>query len=134
MRAVRYAVAVAYIFLFASDPREETPLPKPKLAELACRGAGIDTNGVSEDGESRRNSGQNSGTSSAEGMRTPAFGESLSKVSSEKEGSAIRALRLYVDHVSAPFAADLESTKWTEDAVRELQHTIVTSRQQLSDL
>lgn len=108
MRAVRYAVATAYIFLFASHPHGEIPNPRPKLVELACRGAGIlDLNGE------RRGSGSDEDA---------------------RGGGATRKLRLYVDHVSTPFAEDLESTKWTEDAVRELHITVVTTRQQLSDL
>lgn len=111
MRAVRYAVAAAYIFLFASDPHADPHAPadekpKPKLVELACRGAGL------VDGTGAR------------------VGPS---VNGEKAGAS-RKLRFYVDHVSTPFAADLESTKWTEDAVQELRSVVVTDRSQLSDL
>jgi hypothetical protein len=48
-------------------------------------------------------------------------------------GNAFRKIRLYVDHVSTPFAADLDSTKWTEDAVQELRTVVLTERSQLSD-
>jgi len=46
----------------------------------------------------------------------------------------VRKLRMYVDHVSTPFAADLESSKWTEDAIKELRQVVVTDKKQLSDL
>lgn len=106
IRGVRYAVAAAYIFLFASDPhadpRAESQDPKPKLVELACRGAGL-----------------------ADGSRA----------ADEAPGDgALKKLRFYVDHVSTPFAGDIESTKWTEDAVQELRQVIVMDRRQLSDL
>lgn len=129
MRAVRYAVAAAYIFVFASDPHGETPDPKPKLVELAIRGAGLpDENGASGSPQGSQGPGHTGGSRSR--RCTPPS----RKQSDETDGGAIRKIRLYVDHVSAPFAADLESTKWTDDAVHELQQTIVTSQQQLSDL
>jgi hypothetical protein len=107
IRGVRYAVAAAYIFLFASDPHADPkadPVPKPKLVELACRGAGI-----------------------IEGARPDLDGPNPGAAATKK-------LRFYVDHVSTPFAGDIESTKWTEDAVAELRQVVVTDRRQLSDL
>jgi hypothetical protein len=46
----------------------------------------------------------------------------------------VRKLRMYADHVSTPFAADLESSKWTDDAIKELRQVVVTDKKQLSDL
>lgn len=108
IRGVRYAVAAAYIFLFASDPHtdpQESQDPKPKLVELACRGAGI-----------------------VEGARP------TDEPNAAAGAGAVTKLRFYVDHVSTPFAGDIESTKWTEDAVHELRSVIVSDRRQLSDL
>lgn len=119
IRGVRYAVAAAYIFLFASDPHADPhaesrdPKPKPKLVELACRGAGIvegTARGPTDDDEKGANG------------------------STGPKAAAVKKLRFYVDHVSTPFAGDIESTKWTEDAVHELRQVIVTDRRQLSDL
>jgi hypothetical protein len=116
MRAVRYAVATAYIFLYASDPQpaqDGTSDPRPKLVELAHRGAGVV--------HQRKHSPNHSST--------PA--------STQSEGGSenmVRKLRMYVDHVSTPFAADLESSKWTEDAIKELRQVVVTDKKQLSDL
>jgi hypothetical protein len=116
MRAVRYAVATAYIFLYASDPQsvQDGPSdPRPKLVELAHRGAGVV--------HPRKNSPKSSST--------PA--------SIQSEGGSenmVRKLRMYADHVSTPFAADLESSKWTDDAIKELRQVVVTDKKQLSDL
>ncbi|WVQ84173.1 hypothetical protein IAT38_006320 [Cryptococcus sp. DSM 104549] len=129
MRNVRYAVAAAYIFLFASDPQDDSDNPRPKLVELACKGAGM------VDGQP--------GTVSSSGTLDddePAAGtkeKRAEKRAKEKEtsgGKMSKKIRLYVDHVSTPFAADIESQKWTEDAVRELREVIVTDTTQLSDL
>jgi len=127
MRAVRYAVAAAYIFVFAPGPHGESSNPKPKLVELAIRGAVLPEE-IAVGGSPLSPHGSQPapvGSRSQETSRRPSEGA---------EGGAIRKLSLYVDHVSAPFSADLESTKWTEDALQELRQTIVTSRQQLSDL
>jgi hypothetical protein len=116
MRAVRYAVATAYIFLYASDPQTESEDgPQPKLVELAYKGAGVVNH------QQRKNSPRDS-ASSPHSVETP--------------GSAnmVKKLRLYVDHVSTPFAADLESSKWTEDAIQELRTVVITDKKQLSDL
>jgi hypothetical protein len=113
LRAVRYAVAAAYIFLFASDPTggHHSMLgrdSRPKLVELACMGAGV-----------------------SEGA---ADGKQTQNGTTESTANAFRKIRLYVDHVSTPFAADLESTMWTEDAVQELRTVCLTDKSQLSDM
>ncbi|WWC67807.1 uncharacterized protein I206_101721 [Kwoniella pini CBS 10737] len=123
MRNVRFAVSAAYIFLFAgcSERSNENPNdPQPKLVELACKGAGF------IDGKSTSLS-QSSGESD---VITP------SSKDGEKDQltNALRKIRIYVDHVSTPFAADMESLKWTEDAVRELREIEVTDKSHLSDL
>ncbi|WOO78412.1 uncharacterized protein LOC62_02G001959 [Vanrija pseudolonga] len=104
MRAVRYAVAAAYIFLFASGPEGHKDR-RPKLVELACKGAGIPEDLM--------------GASAAESGDTTA---------------ATKKITLYVDHVSTPFASDLESAKWTEDAIHELRNIQITKQSELSDL
>ncbi|OCF58969.1 hypothetical protein L486_03466 [Kwoniella mangroviensis CBS 10435] len=123
MRNVRFAVSAAYIFLFAGcQERADNPNdPQPKLVELAYKGAGL------VDGKSTSVS-----QSGAEGSEVI----SPSSKDGEKEGpnSALKKIRIYVDHVSTPFAADMESLKWTEDAVRELKEIQVTDKAQLSDL
>ena len=113
MRAVRYAVATAYIFLFACGPQglsNGTTEPQPKLVELAYKGAGVQ---------------QPSSTNASPAERTPVEGGSE---------NTVKKLRLYVDSVSTPFAADLESSKWTDDAIKELRQVVVTDKKQLSDL
>ncbi|KAK8846865.1 hypothetical protein IAR55_005955 [Kwoniella newhampshirensis] len=113
MRNVRYAVAAAYIFLFASDSQDvNANQPQPKLVEMAWQGAGI------IDGQA--------GTATKTKNHDKGINGST--------GNASKKIRLYVDHVSTPFAADLESTKWTEDAIQELREVIVTEQAQLSDL
>ncbi|WWD00421.1 hypothetical protein V866_007334 [Kwoniella sp. B9012] len=123
MRNVRFAVSAAYIFLFAGcQERSDNPNdPQPKLVELAYKGAGL------VDGKSTSVS-----QSGAEGSEVISPGSK----DGEKEGpdSALKKIRVYVDHVSTPFAADMESLKWTEDAVRELKEIQVTDKAQLSDL
>jgi len=113
MRAVRYAVATAYIFLFACGPQglgHGTTEPQPKLVELAFKGAGVQ---------------QPSSTNASPAEPTPTEGGSE---------NTVKKLRLYVDSVSTPFAADLESSKWTDDAIKELRQVVVTDKKQLSDL
>jgi hypothetical protein len=135
MRAVRYAVAAAYIYLFASDPHGETPNPKPKLVELAIRGAGLpDGHGVTGSPQGGSANGVSPGNQSCGLDKMTSSGGTSQSRTEKAEVGAVRKIRLYVDQISAPFAADLESTKWTEDAVQELRQTMVTSLQQLSDL
>lgn len=116
MRAVRYAVATAYIFLYASDPQDPTSDdPQPKLVELAYKGAGVINQRKSpKDDVSNTATPDDDVTAASENM--------------------VKKLRLYVDHVSTPFAADLESSKWTEDAIHELKTVVITDKKQLSDL
>ncbi|WVW78606.1 hypothetical protein I302_100565 [Kwoniella bestiolae CBS 10118] len=123
MRNVRFAVSAAYIFLFAGcQERSDNPNdPQPKLVELAYKGAGL------VDGKSTTLS--QSGADGSE-VITPGSKDGEKEV----PNSALKKIRIYVDHVSTPFAADMESLKWTEDAVRELKEIEVTDKSQLSDL
>lgn len=98
MRAVRYAVAVAYIFLFTGGPQGSQ---NNALVELAYRGAGMEEH-------------------------TPAGRDG-------DHNDAVKKLRSYVDQVSTPFAADSESNKWTQDAIKEIREVVVTETN-LSDL
>jgi hypothetical protein len=50
------------------------------------------------------------------------------------DGDAVKKIRSYVDQVSTPFAADSESNKWTQDAIKEIREVVVTNIDQLSDL
>lgn len=102
MRAVRYAVAVAYIFLFTGGPQGTQ---NNALVELAYRGAGMEERTPGQQGTEEQN-----------------------------PGDAVKKLRSYVDHVSTPFAADSESSKWTQDAIKEIREVVVTDQAQLSDL
>ncbi|WWC59396.1 uncharacterized protein I303_101951 [Kwoniella dejecticola CBS 10117] len=123
MRNVRFAVSAAYIFLFAgcSERSHENPgNPQPKLVELACKGAGF------IDGKSTTLSLSEGGSDAISPLSKDGDNDQLT--------SALRKIRIYVDHVSTPFAADMESLKWTEDAVRELREIEVTDKSQLSDL
>lgn len=104
MRAVRYAVAVAYIFLFTGGPQGTQ---NNALVELAYRGAGMEE-------------------------RTP--GQHSTAAEDQNQGDAVKKLRSYVDQVSTPFAADSESSKWTQDAIKEIREVVVTDQNQLSDL
>ncbi|WVF69879.1 hypothetical protein IAT40_004662 [Kwoniella sp. CBS 6097] len=117
MRNVRFAVSAAYIFLFACTERATAPDSRPKLVELACKGAGL------VDGEQ--------GSSADKGDEARDIAKQMAD---EENVKTKQKMRIYVDHVSTPFAADLESAKWTEDAIRELREVIVTDRSQLSDL
>ncbi|WVQ97929.1 hypothetical protein IAU59_005048 [Kwoniella sp. CBS 9459] len=117
MRNVRFAVSAAYIFLFACTERATAPDSRPKLVELACKGAGLvdgEQGGTADKGDEARNIAK--------------------QMAAEENVKTKQKMRIYVDHVSTPFAADLESAKWTEDAIRELREVIVTDRSQLSDL
>ncbi|WVR04527.1 hypothetical protein IAU60_001531 [Kwoniella sp. DSM 27419] len=119
MRNVRYAVSAAYIFLYAgcsTDPDHPTA-ERPKLAELAYKGAGL---------------GDEGGTPLSN--KSDKAKEPENQSSAEEADNASKKLRKYADYVSTPFAADTESTKWTQDAIRELREVIVTDRSQLSDL
>jgi len=119
MRAVRYAVATAYIFLFACGPQgvtHGTSEPQPKLVELAYKGAGVQ---------------QPASTNPSPHEPSPSEGGGTAGGGSE---NTVKKLRLYVDSVSTPFAADLESSKWTDDAIKELRQVVVTDKKQLSDL
>jgi hypothetical protein len=118
MRAVRYAVATAYIFLYASDAQTASTQAKqdrPKLVELAHRGAGVERD------DQQTPHGRSVPTKTIDSVN-PGDADTVSK------------LRLYSDHVTVPFKADAESSKWTDDAIRELRQVVVTSKQQLSDL
>ncbi|OCF42363.1 hypothetical protein I317_03869 [Kwoniella heveanensis CBS 569] len=117
MRNVRFAVSAAYIFLFACTERATAPDSRPKLVELACKGAGL------VDGEQ--------GSSADKGDEARDIAKQMA---AEENVKTKQKMRIYVDHVSTPFAADLESAKWTEDAIRELREVMVTDRSQLSDL
>jgi hypothetical protein len=101
MRAVRYAVAVAYIFLFTGGPQGTQ---NNALVELAYRGAGMEEHEPEKRAEDRL------------------------------DGDAVKKIRSYVDQVSTPFAADSESNKWTQDAIKEIREVVVTNIDQLSDL
>ena len=103
-------MATAYIFLFASNP-DDAKEPQPKLVELAHRGAGVH-----------------------DGVKTRSASESPADKEDWGAEDAIQRLRLYVNHVSTPYAADQESRKWTEDAIQELRHVVVTDKKALSDL
>ncbi|WRT64917.1 uncharacterized protein IL334_001856 [Kwoniella shivajii] len=124
MRNVRFAVSAAYIFLFAGcrERSMENPnTPQPKLVELAFKGAGL------VDGKPNLRAQQPDGGS-----------DSVSPASKsgdkDETSSAMKKIRIYVDHVSTPFAADMESLKWTEDAVQELKTIKITDESQLSNL
>ena len=101
MRAVRYAVAVAYIFLFTGGPQGTQ---NNALVELAYRGAGMEDHAPDKRADDR------------------------------SDGDAVKKLRSYVDQVSTPFAADSESNKWTQDAIKEIREIVITEMSQLSDL
>ncbi|RSH90505.1 hypothetical protein EHS25_001110 [Saitozyma podzolica] len=137
LRAVRYAVAAAYIFLFASDPSGGPTEGSardtiPKLVELACMGAGIVENGTTGAAGLSHTAEGNVGSANANAnVNVNANGHVNGN--GNGNGNAFRKIRLYVDHVSTPFAADLDSTKWTEDAVQELRTVVLTERSQLSD-
>jgi hypothetical protein len=137
LRAVRYAVAAAYIFLFASDPSGGPTEGSardtiPKLVELACMGAGIVENGTTVAAGLSHTAEGNVGSANANAnVNVNANGHVNGN--GNGNGNAFRKIRLYVDHVSTPFAADLDSTKWTEDAVQELRTVVLTERSQLSD-
>lgn len=141
LRAVRYAVAAAYIFLFASDPsggptEGSTRDTIPKLVELACMGAGIVENGTTTTAGLSHTADGNVGTANANvnvNANGHVNGSGHGNGNGNGNGNAFRKIRLYVDHVSTPFAADLDSTKWTEDAVQELRTVVLTERSQLSD-
>lgn len=108
LRAVRYAVAAAYILLFENSDS--------KLMQIVeYRGGAV------LDGGRRRSSGPS--VTSSNGSRE----------GKDAEGGAFNKIRLYIEHVSTPFASDFESKKWTEDAINELRHVAVTDRSQLSD-
>ena len=111
MRAVRYAVATAYIFLYAADP-QGAHKSQPKLVELAYRGAGVSQN---------------------ESLEPNSHQHSHSERLTPREGMS-KKLRLYVDAVSTPFSSDSESARWTDDAIRELAQVVVRDKTQLSDL
>jgi hypothetical protein len=100
LRAVRYAVAVAYIFLFTGGPQGTQ---NNALVELAYRGAGMEEHSPERRAEDRN------------------------------DVDAVNKLRSYVDQVSTPFAADSESNKWTQDAIKEIREVVVTETN-LSDL
>nr|XP_031858163.1 uncharacterized protein CI109_006405 [Kwoniella shandongensis]KAA5525235.1 hypothetical protein CI109_006405 [Kwoniella shandongensis] len=127
MRNVRYAVSAAYIFLFASDPQDANAV-RPKLVEMAHQGAGL------IDGQPMTSPSTDDDSVIEGDINNDKTKTTLKTISGKGTVTASKKIRLYVDHVSTPFAADLESTKWTEDAIQELREVIVTDQAQLSDL
>lgn len=104
MRAVRYAVATAYIFLYAG----EAPRPQhTRLVQLARQGAGAThTNVEGEDG----------------------------REVDEASGSASTRLKQYTNDVVTPYAADQDSRKWTQDAIKAILDVGIPDERELSDL
>ncbi|KAI5481172.1 hypothetical protein MNV49_005607 [Pseudohyphozyma bogoriensis] len=107
LRAVRFAVSAAYIFLFASAAHEAGKATR--LRELARKGAGIATPVSNVRGE----------PSDEEG---------------EGEDQRTTNLSAYQETVTNPFEGDQQSQKWMNDAMMELRTVLPEDMNHLSDL
>lgn len=112
MRKVRFAVSVAYIILFSAGPQGVQD-PQIKLVELAYKGAGLP---------------QPSPTN------PPEAGQATTEHPAASPSNARYRLRLYADNVSRAFAADEESKRWTDEAIRDIRDVMVHDKGQLSDM